>query len=149
MIYGLTGETTKGLELLEDRERRLKGDGARESVLGQEIQLLRALLMRNKKVALPILDRFRNFPDPEGLYYVGRGFAYLGANADAVEVFDRAEKGGFFCFPAYAGDPWLDGLRGEASFIDILNRAERRTREAERTFAEHPASRILAVGLRG
>ncbi len=149
VIYGLRGETKKGLELLEDRERRLKGEGARESVLGQEIQVFRAELLRDKDVALPILDRFRNFPDPEGLYYVGRGFAYLGANADAIEVLDRAEKGGFFCFPAYAGDPWLDGLRGEASFVDILNRAERRTRETERRFAEHPASRILAVGLRG
>ena len=148
LIYGLTGDIKKGLQLLEDRERRLTGEGARESILGQEIQSIRALLTRNRNVALPILDRFRNFPDPEGLYYVGRGFAYLGANADAIEVLGRAEKGGFFCFPAYAGDPWLDGLRGEASFVDILNRAERRTRETERRFAEHPASRILAVGLR-
>src|SRR5438128_238105 len=48
LIYGLTGETQKGLHLLQDRERRLKGEGARESVHGQGIQGLRAEVMRNK-----------------------------------------------------------------------------------------------------
>jgi serine/threonine protein kinase/tetratricopeptide (TPR) repeat protein len=148
LIYALMGDAKAGLRVLEERENRLGGAAARETFLGQEIHLIRALLTRDFTAALPLLDRFRDFPDPEGLYYLGRSFAYFGKPADALELLDLAVTQGFFCFGAYASDPWLDGLRAEPAFVAILNRAEARTRDAQAAFAEHPASRILAVGVR-
>ena len=147
-IHALMGNTKAGLKVLEERESRLRGAAARETLLGQEIQLIGALLTRDFTAALPMMDRFRDFPDPEGLYYLGHAFAYFGRNAEALELLDRAVAEGFFCFGAYAGDPWLDGLRAEPAFVAILNRADARTRDAQRAFNDHPASRILAVGLR-
>ena len=110
-------------------------------------------LLCDAKVLKCCKKAFKDFLDDEfilgGMAFWDRPVFGEPPECHVWQVLGRAEKGGFFCFPAYAGDPWLDGLRGEASFIDILNRAEQRTREAERRFVEHPASRILAVGLRG
>ena len=56
---------------------------------------------------------FVAFPDPEGQYYRARALAWLGNTEDALAAFDLAERGGFFCYPFFARDPWLDSLRTE------------------------------------
>jgi hypothetical protein len=41
---------------------------------------------------------------------------------------------GYFCFPAMAGDPWLDSLRKKPAFTKLLRRAEALHQEALAAF---------------
>jgi hypothetical protein len=89
-----------------------------------------------------------DFPDPEGLYYMGRSLARIGEYDDAIRRLRSAVDGGFYCYPFFVRDPWLDPLRGDARFVEIQKLAESRTRDAQRAFDEHPASRVLNAGAR-
>jgi hypothetical protein len=79
---------------------------------------------------------------------MARCFARVGLHDRALELIDAAEVGGFFCYPFFASDPWLDVLRGDPRLLVTLRRAESRMHDAARAFAEHPGSRILAVGVK-
>ena len=94
-------------------------------------------------------DRFNelaDFPDPEGVYYMGRAMARVGETETALAALSSAVDRGFFCYPFFVRDAWLDPLRGNARFVDLLRRAESRWREAKRAFDDHPGSRVLTVG---
>ena len=86
------------------------------------------------------------FPDPEGMYYMGRSMAHVGEPDTALLGLTSAVDRGFFCYPFFVRDPWLDPVRGDARFIEVLRRAEGKWREAKRAFDEHPGSRVLSVG---
>jgi len=86
--------------------------------------------------------------DPEGLFYVARNLAYLGDVTCAVREFGRAVEGGFFCFPAFMRDPWLDPLRSNHDFVGLLRQAEARHREAVSAFFNAGGDRIVGVNAR-
>jgi hypothetical protein len=56
-------------------------------------------------------------------------------------------KGGYFCFPAMAADPWLDSLRNEPAFTRILHQAETQHRDAVAAFKQLGGERILGVAV--
>lgn len=141
-VLASMGRFDDAVAVYDDRRRRTTGRGD----LGPFFDAFSATLQRRRDVAVPLLLRFSEFPDPEGLYYVARGLSFLGAIDDALSAFDRAERRGFFCYGFFTRDPWLDPLRTNARFMEILRRAEARMREAKRAFEEHPASRVLTVG---
>ena len=76
------------------------------------------------------------FHDPEGLFYLTRLSAHVGDVEGAVRLFERVVAGGFCCFPSFARDSWLDGLRGQAEFRRVLSLAEARHREAVVAFRD-------------
>ena len=102
--------------------------------------------MRADPRAVEMIDDYRTFPDPEGRYYIGRGLVRIAQPEEALNLLDGAERDGFFCYPIFAHDPWLDPLRGNPRFVGILKRAEERMRNAQRAFDAHPGSRVLVVG---
>lgn len=81
-----------------------------------------------------------------GCYYMARGLSRCGHQEQALQLLDAAESKGFFCYPFFVRDAWLDPLRGDARFLDVLRRAEGRWRDAKRAFDAHPGSRVLSVG---
>jgi pentatricopeptide repeat protein len=85
------------------------------------------------------------FPDGEGIYHGVRGYARLGEIDKAIAAFERVIASGFCCYPAFAHDPWLDTLRSNARFVELLRHAEARHREAARLFIEHGGDRLLGV----
>jgi serine/threonine protein kinase/tetratricopeptide (TPR) repeat protein len=85
------------------------------------------------------------FPDGEGIYHGVRGYARLGEIDRAIAGFERVIKHGFYCYPAFARDPWLDSLRSQPRFIELLRIAETHHREAARLFVEHGGDRLLGV----
>jgi TolB-like protein/tetratricopeptide (TPR) repeat protein len=85
------------------------------------------------------------FGDPEALYYLSRHLARLNERDSALDVFQRAVDGGFFCYPAMLTDPWLDSLRTDTRFQTLLARAEAQHREAEESFNAAQGARILGA----
>jgi hypothetical protein len=86
------------------------------------------------------------FRDPEGLFFLSRHLAHLGETAPALELLDRVIGGGFFCYPAMAGDPWLEPLQKEAGFTKLMAQAESHHRRAVSAFERLGGATILGAG---
>ena len=87
------------------------------------------------------------FHDPEGLFYLTRLSAYVGEVDGALALFERVVAGGFYCFPSFARDSWLDRLRAHAEFRRVLSLAEARHREAIVAFRDAGGDGVLGVVL--
>jgi serine/threonine protein kinase/tetratricopeptide (TPR) repeat protein len=85
------------------------------------------------------------FRDGEGIYYAARGYARLNEPEKAIAAFTRVVELGFFCYPTFARDPWLDPLRSDRRFVEALRAAESRHRAAARAFDEHGGPRLLGL----
>jgi hypothetical protein len=81
------------------------------------------------------------FQDPEGLFYAVQTLARLDEREAAIRGMARAVDAGYFCYPAFATDPWLDNLRGDARFEAALQQAKERHEAARVAFnaADGPA----------
>jgi TolB-like protein len=146
-IYESMGRLDDALEVFEDRKRRLIAAGSRSTSFGFRIfAAFRAAIEKNRDDTVAIFDQLAAFPDPEGMYYMGRAMARVGEYDKAVGGIAGAVDGGFSCYPFFVRDAWLDPIRGDARFVEILRRAETRWRGAKRAFDEHPGSRVLSVG---
>jgi serine/threonine protein kinase len=83
--------------------------------------------------------------DPEGLYFTARVLARIG-NADAcLDMLDRIIERGFYCSAIMLRDPWLDSVRGQSRFNEVVQRADARSREAEAEFRRLNGDRILGL----
>ena len=146
-IYESMGRMDDAFAVFEDRMRRFTAAGGRTDSLGFRIfDAFRGALAGDAE-AVKVLDTTRDFPDPEGQYYSARCLAHLGYFEPAVDIFRRAVANGFFCFPWITRDPWLDPIRTDPHVVEAMREAERRWRDAEMKFHEHPGSRVLAVGV--
>ena len=85
--------------------------------------------------------------DPEGLFYLTRLSARVGDIEGALASFERVVAGGFYCFPSFARDSWLDGLRAHPEFKRVLGLAESRHREAAAAFRDARGEQVLGVSL--
>jgi TolB-like protein len=83
--------------------------------------------------------------DPEGLFYVGRHLAHVGEVDDAVVFVRRAFEGGFFCYPVFAEDSWLDPMRSRAAFKSVLAAARQRWRRASALFVAAGGPALLDI----
>jgi serine/threonine protein kinase/tetratricopeptide (TPR) repeat protein len=148
-IYESMGRLDEAVAVFDDRKRRLTEIGARPASAGFRVfDMFRAIIEVRHEDAMKLMGSLRDFPDPEGLYYMGRSLARVGREEEAIDELQTAVERGFFCYPFFVRDPWLDPLRGNPRFVEVLRRAEARTREAQRAFDEHPASRVLNAGAR-
>jgi tetratricopeptide (TPR) repeat protein len=144
LVLASMGREPEAVEMLREREQ-LKPE---IHVLGY-ITSLRALLEGRREESLEAIERTlgASYPDPEGLYFLGRELAYLGETDRALAVLGRAVEGGFYAFPAMARDAWLDSLRAEPGFGPIVRRAEERRREALTLFLRAAGDRLLPVNV--
>ena len=83
--------------------------------------------------------------DPEGLYFTARVLARLDEPDASLDLLDRIIERGFYCSAVMLRDPWLDSIRGRSRFIDIVQRADTRTREAQDEFHRLDGERLLAL----
>ena len=144
-VYASLGLVDEGIAILEQRERTVAAQG--EHLRRNMLAAFRATLTGSPQAAA-LLESASDFPDPEGVYNIARSFAYIGQPQRALELLERAEENGFFCYAIYAHDPWLDPLRSDQRFHAILQRVEQRHLDALRAFEQHAGSRVLAVGRR-
>ncbi len=109
---------------------------------------VRAAAQGQRDETVAAIDRVAaDFHDPEGLFYLTRLGAHVGDIEGALALFDRVVAGGFYCFPSFARDSWLDGLRAHAAFRQVLNLAETRHREAVAAFRDAGGDRVLGITL--
>ena len=90
----------------------------------------------------------RGYGDAEGLYYIACEYAFFGAHERALEVFVRSVERGFFCFPAMAGNRWMDPIAAHPDYIATLRRAEARHRLAMTTFVDIGGDKVLGIAPR-
>jgi eukaryotic-like serine/threonine-protein kinase len=148
-IHLSMGNYEKGLAVFDARLASMRASGvSADSFVAQITRGFRAAAERNVEPAVEILSRFADFPDGEGVFYMARCYAYLGEKDRALETLERAEELGFFCFPFFASDSWLDPLRAESRFRALMQKVEARSREAAQAFDAHRGSRLLRVGHR-
>jgi len=127
----MVGRVEEAIAILKEKEPTVS------ERLGQRLMFaLRMLLEGNREASLAASDeRMRAaFKDPEGEYYLSRQLAYLSDVDRAIRLLGKAVDGGYFCYPQIASDPWLDPIRGEAGFKQILHRAQARHQEAVEVF---------------
>ena len=72
-----------------------------------------------------------------------RQLAHAGAAEDAVGLLERATAAGFFCYPVFAADAWLDPVRDLPAFVAVLRRAKDEHELAVAAFAAAGGDRIL------
>jgi serine/threonine protein kinase len=147
-IYESMGRVDEAMAVFEDRRRRLALTGAKPSSLNFRVfDAFRGAILRQHEPTVTIFEELGGiFPDPEGMYYMARCMARIGENNKALGAFEVSQQNGFFCFPFFMRDPWMDALRSEPRFGETLRAAERRWHEAQRAFEEHPGARVLRVG---
>ena len=103
------------------------------------------VLEGNRAAALPVADALlEKWPvrDPCASYYLARTLAAI-EHPRAMEIFRRAVEGGFHAYPMYARDPWLDPLRAEPEFQDVVAVAESHYRDAADAFVAAGGERLL------
>ena len=136
----MLGRVDEAIALLKEKEPAVS------ERIGQVFMVsLRALLEGNREVSLRLSDELMNgaFRDPEGVYYLARQLAYLSEVSRATRLLKRTVDGGYFCYPQMASDPWLDPIRGDTEFKQILHRAEALHQEAIEVFRAEGGPRLL------
>jgi serine/threonine protein kinase len=115
--------------------------------LVRELMKASRLVLENKKEeGLAVVEQFnRRHFDPEGIYFTARVFAKVEETAGALDMLERSIDGGFFCSTIMLRDPWLDAIRSQPRFAEIVRRADARSREAEDEFRRLGGDRILAI----
>ena len=83
--------------------------------------------------------------DPEAMYKVAQAYAALGDKASALRVFEQSIENGFFCYPYFATDPLLNGLRNEFKFIRLLNMARERHEAFASKFSYQASTNMVPV----
>ena len=116
--------------------------------IGHFSTAVRAAAQGQRAETVAAIDRVAtNFRDPEGLFYMTCLSTRVGEVEGALALFERVVAGGFSCFPSFARDSWLDGLRGQAEFRRLLNLAETRHRDAIVAFRDAGGEQVLGVSL--
>ena len=120
------GRESDAIAALRWRERDTRDNRARAFLVS-----LRALLQGERDESLLALHRAGDeLTDPEAKYYLARSFARLSAHDDALASLREVVRDGFFCYPAFVTDPWLDGIRHLQPFRELVEIARSRHESA-------------------
>ena len=132
------GREQDALRLLDETDRivppRIRG----------VLRVMRLLIEDRRDEVIAGIDAIApDFRDAEGVYYLARQSAYVGAADQAMQLLERATGAGFWCYPLLASDDWLASLRDRPDFITLLRRAEQELALASAAFAGAGGDRIL------
>ena len=111
-------------------------DGVREFLTLSEVS--RAAVFKNLDGAY----------DPEEIFFVGTQAARLGM-PEATEILGRAVDAGYAARDALAGHPWMDAIRAQPPFADVLQRASEARSRALAAFREAGGEMLLGVDAGG
>ena len=85
------------------------------------------------------------FRDPEGYYFAARLLARLGDQDQALDLLQRACRGGFSPLPAFEDRLW-DRVRDTPAFSETAAEAGARHAQARAAYRESGGERLLGPG---
>lgn len=144
LCLAMLGRTAEAVRFLRDKEN------SKPWRLGKlYLTALRALLEGKREEALEAGGELMEatFRDPEGIYYFSRQLSYAGQVEAALKMLRRAVEHGFYCYAAMVRDPWLDGLRAEKEFSEILRMAHELHGKALQAFLHRGGQTLLGVSV--
>jgi hypothetical protein len=135
------GREPEALELLEQKEKKVPAR------IREIIGALRALLQGRKADAIGAIQAIisSGFGDTEGQYYLARQLAFAGAAEEAIGILKRATEAGFWCYPLFASDEWLDPVRDHPEFAGVIGRARQEHDLAVAAFGSAGGDQILGL----
>jgi DNA-binding winged helix-turn-helix (wHTH) protein len=133
MVLALAGRDAEAIAYLKAQEPKLPYERMVRLCVA-----LRALLEGDRAASLAALDwlLLNAIPDPEAHYFYARYLARLGEVERANDALAAAVFGGFIASRVMAWDPWLDPLRGSASFQAVQAQADARRLVALRSYID-------------
>ena len=139
MVLALLGREAEAIAHLQEQESRLP-----HFTIRQYSVALRTMLEGDRAGCAAAIDHLLaiDFPDPEGLYWIGRYLARIG-DPRAHGVIESAIDGGFNALSFMRWDPWIDPIRGTAAFESTLAKAEGKYHSAASVYIEAGGSQVL------
>lgn len=139
-VPALVGRPEEALAACRDREARAPTEGLRAMFASTHAAHVddRARCERGYEVL-----RAAGFHDQEGLYFMCRNLARVGSRETALECLAGIVDRGFTCPQVMRQDPWLESLRGDPRFGEILERAREGRRSAAQVYAEAGGAALL------
>lgn len=86
-----------------------------------------------------------SFGDPEGYVALALMLSRAGSHDTALRLLTAAQDGGFTAPDTLVKDPWLDPIRHDPRFTEIVQRAQTRRREAFAVFRAEGGERLLGL----
>jgi tetratricopeptide (TPR) repeat protein len=134
------GREAEAVEVLRRNEEELDPT----SSLRPYVASLRALLEGDRPVALDALARAgRLRHDGEAIYYLARSYARLGEAGRSLAELETVVRLGFVCVDLFRRDPWLDSLRDDPRFNDLVARADAAHRRGRDAFFQAGGEALL------
>lgn len=140
----LLGRTQDALDAMPQTE----ADGLPKIVLRYVMATRAPIAGRHEEAKRINLDILQLSPprDPCTVFYLARHLAAAGDPANAEIWIRRALERGFNCFDWLMRDPWLEALRSDPQFPELLTQAKERRAAALTVFTDAGGEQVLGVG---
>ncbi len=95
------------------------------------------LMEGNKEKGLIAARKFEeyNITDSEAWFFIGTNYALLGDKKSALRCLRRSVEGGYYNYPLFKNEPFLDSLRDKPEFKKILSIAREKHLEFKKKLA--------------
>ena len=107
------------------------------------VRAWRALLEGNAKESMGAAEQAASrYIDPEGVFYMALVTVRLDRDR-ALGMLEESLKKGFFSVHALTRNPWLDPLRGDRRFEQLVGQMKARCRRAAEAYREAGGPQLL------
>jgi serine/threonine protein kinase/tetratricopeptide (TPR) repeat protein len=91
-----------------------------------EATILKAFIQNKNEEALRATKNREesNTPDSEIWFLIAENYGLIGAKRDCIRTLNKAIEMGYFCYPFFLTDPFLDSVRDEPEFRKLLSIAK-------------------------
>jgi tetratricopeptide (TPR) repeat protein len=142
LLLGELGQKDEALRRYREIEQARLTDYIRDMVC-----VYRALLEDRRDECLQAWERLlARVIDAETIWQVARAFAFFGERDRALATFNLSLERGFIIYRILTRvDPWLDVLRPDPGFVDLVRRSESLHRAAQAAFTEAGGEQLFVA----
>jgi serine/threonine protein kinase/Tfp pilus assembly protein PilF len=107
----------------------------------------RACLIGDHQAARKASERASSLDDPEARFFIACLRAKMNEPEQALESLSLALDNGYRCHHALLHDRWLDSLRADARFSELVTRAAKMNLEARGVFLDNGGGQLLSASM--